>query len=112
MTDAASTEQRPTNSFRTFIENQLQAIDADADADDDVDDVPNFTTDIIGNKLTLEEMFDFTNEYWFERFKKIAQISFDEECAVYELMNFDGAADSDPEVDVDVDGMLEDIVFA
>lgn len=64
----------------------------------------------IRQRVTIKELFDFSCPHWAERYVKQPMRSFDEELALYELldMNADGEAD----VDVDVDDMTGDILLS
>jgi hypothetical protein len=52
-------------------------------------------------KLRLSELFEFGNSHWSTLYKKYAKRCFNEELAVYDLLNEDAAAGNGTEVDVD-----------
>ena len=64
------------------------------------DDEP-FTYHLPGGKLTLSQLFDFDNAHWVARYREQSKKSFDEELALYDLLNEDTGTGDGMEVDVD-----------
>ena len=52
-------------------------------------------------KLTLSQLFNFGNDHWIKSYEKHTRKSFDEELALYDLLNEDAATGNGMEVDVD-----------
>ena len=64
------------------------------------DDEP-FTYDSQGGKLTLSQLFNFEDAHWVAIYREQAGKGFDEELALYDLLNEDTGTGDDMEVDVD-----------
>jgi hypothetical protein len=54
-----------------------------------------------GGKLALGHLFNFKNRHWVEMYEESAKKSFDEELALYDLLNEDAGTGDGMEVDVD-----------
>ena len=63
------------------------------------DDVP--AHDSPGAKISLSELFNFENSHWTNLYEECATRSFEEELALYDLLNEDAAAGEGAEVEVD-----------
>lgn len=63
------------------------------------DEPPTYVSQ--GGKLSLGELFDFGNDHWVKLYEEHARRSFNEELALYDLLNEDAATGDGMEVDVD-----------
>lgn len=75
-------------------------------ADEDNEDNEPVQVSTEWTPLKLSELFDFKSTVWSARFTHFANLSFDEELALYELVELD----ADGEIDVEFDGAMEDIL--
>jgi hypothetical protein len=77
-------------------------------AEDETDQMPVTVCTIIRRPVGLNQLFDFTDTHWVERYEKTARPSFDEELELYELLDLD--ADGDDNVDVGLDDSIGDLM--
>ena len=63
------------------------------------DELPSYPSS--GGKLTLVQLFNFQNRHWVDLFEECANSSYEEELALYELLNEDSATVDGMEVDID-----------
>jgi hypothetical protein len=69
--------------------------------DDDTDGEPVRAPGIIGDLVSVEELFDFGQSHWVELYAKSPRRSFDEELELYELLDIDAQGEADVDLDVD-----------
>jgi hypothetical protein len=85
--------------LQACFDHSLQALlNADADA------VRAAATE--WTSIPISELFDFTNDAWTKRYEQFAHITFDEELALYDLLE----EDADGELDPDFGAVTEDIL--
>ena len=75
-----------------------------------VNDNEPFAYPLLGGKLSLSQLFNFENSHWVNTYEECAKRSFEEEVALYDLLNEDSAAGEGMEVDVDE--MTADILLS
>ena len=81
----------PRPGFRDFI--------LDHSAPVEVDELPTHPS--LRGKLNLSQLFNFGSCHWVELYAESARRSYEEELALYDLLNEDAAAGDGMEVDVD-----------
>jgi hypothetical protein len=59
-------------------------------------------------RLPIQELFDFGSQTWSSRYAYFANISFEDELELYELLDLD----ADGEMDPDIDSGTQDILMA
>ena len=69
--------------------------------DDNLDDEPVRPSPVIGRRVPIQELFDFSRSHWVEMYAKSAKRSFDEELELYELLNLDAQGEDDVDLEVD-----------
>jgi hypothetical protein len=95
--EAAVTHQTASE-FRFLVQQEVEAVTLDDLDNDPLFDAPGFTT----YPLTpISRLFDFSNKTWSAILSRHAQHSFDEELALYELLDLDAAGEDDADVDID-----------
>ena len=82
----------PGQGFRQFISDHHSA---------PVEDDEPFAHSSPRGKLRLCELFNFANRHWVELYEECAKKSFEEELALYDLLNEDAGTGEGMEVDVD-----------
>ena len=83
----------PRPGFRDFI---LDHYDIEPVEDDELAACPPS-----GGKLSLSQLFNFGNRHWATLYEECAKRSYEEELALYDLLNEDSAMGDGLEVDVD-----------
>ena len=84
--------QWPRPGFHDFIPDHHSAPAEDDDP---------FSYPLPGGKLSLCELFNFDHRHWVELYEECAKKSYEEELALYDLLNEDAATGDGTEVDVD-----------
>ena len=56
--------------------------------------------------LPLHQLFDFSSTLWAARYGNFADFTFDEELALYDLLELDADGDIDPELDATAEDIL------
>lgn len=90
----------PSSGFRAIA---LQHM-AQADLDDDGDNGTAFT---IWEPVSISKLFNFDAKHWADEYVKHIQYSFDEELALYELLDLDADGEEENEDDAVDDSMAE-----
>lgn len=90
--------------FANFV--AQQPFTADEDEDEGLNNDLEFT------RLPLAALFNFDAEQWREKYERHCQMKFDEELAVYELLDLDAAGTEDLEgADVEHDESIDALVM-
>lgn len=100
-TSSSSLPSSPPNTFSTLISRQISQVD-----EDNEDDQPVRAAATEWTSIPISELFDFTNDAWTKRYEQFAHITFDEELALYDLLE----EDADGELDPDFGAVTEDIL--
>lgn len=79
--------------FRTLVQQEIEAVTVD-----DLDNDPLFNTSSFP-LIPISRLFNFSNKTWSEILSRHAQHNFDEELALYELIDLDAAGEEDVEFD-------------
>ena len=69
--------------------------------DDNLDDEPVRPSPVIGRRVPIRELFDFSRSHWVEMHAKSVKRSFDEELELYELLDLDAQCEDDVDLEVD-----------
>lgn len=70
-------------------------------SEDEVDTRPVTAPLAIKNRIPIQQLFDFNQVHWVDKYAKHPLRSFDEELALYELLDLDAQGEDDADVDVD-----------
>ena len=96
-----SHNQTNFHSFRDIVNQHTQAVDKDNQDNEPVR--PDSATWI---QTPLSGLFDFSTTHWKDHYEKWARLTYDEELALYELLELD----ADGDVELDFDESVEDIL--
>lgn len=83
-------------SFRSIVNTHSRLT-----SEDETDQQPVTVPLTIKNRIPIQRLFDFTQSHWVEKYARHPLRSFDEELALYELLDLDGQGEADADVDVD-----------
>ncbi|KAF5381398.1 hypothetical protein D9615_008423 [Tricholomella constricta] len=103
-TEPNAEQSSPGNDFRSIASSHSMMVDLD-----DRDNHPVRDPDTIGHQIPISELFDFSRTHWVDTYSHVAERSFDEELALYELLDLD--ADGEEDADIGVDDTMEDILI-
>lgn len=78
--------------------------------EDETDQDPVTVSSVIGRRIPLGDLFDFSNDHWVKMYEGSARRSFDDELEMYELLDLDAAGEE--EVDVDLDDSTGDLMMS
>ena len=88
-----TTTPHSSATFRSFVETQIQLVDED-DQDNEL-----LSTEGSNGPVELTRLFNFDESYWCDLYARIAKPSYDEELALYELLELDADGENDIELD-------------
>ncbi|KAG9310748.1 hypothetical protein JVU11DRAFT_9354 [Chiua virens] len=60
--------------------------------------------------ITIQNLFDFSSSHWTEIYSGVARRSFDDELALYDLIDMDAPGDDDFETEID--GTTQEILLS
>ncbi|KAF5385054.1 hypothetical protein D9615_001008 [Tricholomella constricta] len=103
-TEPNAEQSSPGNDFRSIASSHSMMVDLD-----DRDNHPVRDPDTIGHQIPISELFDFSRTHWVDTYSHVAERSFDEELALYELLDLD--ADGEEDADIGVDDSMEDVLI-
>lgn len=95
--------------FRSLVDHFSDLLDQDDDDDWELQRGAIATGGAELSKIEIQDLFDFDSKHWTGIYSETARRSFDEELAVYELLDLD--AEGDIDVDLDVDGITGDTLI-
>lgn len=102
---ANPTEQpAPNDRFRDMATRHINSV-----LEDETDQESVRASSVIGRPLKLVELFNFGEAHWVRLYENAARRSFDEELAMYELLDLD--AEGEEEADIDVDDSTGEILL-
>ncbi|PPQ82992.1 hypothetical protein CVT25_005295 [Psilocybe cyanescens] len=102
---AISRSEAVDHEFSDIISEHTRLLD-----EDNQDNDPVVPPSAAWTPRKISEIFDFNNAAWCNRFSHFASLSFEDELALYELVDLDAAGDDDPDVDIGLDATTEDIL--
>ena len=82
-------------SFHTIVNTHIQLTSKDG-----VNTRPVTAPLTIKNRIPIQQLFDFHQSHWVNKYQKHLLRSFDEELALYELLDLDAQGEDDIDVDV------------
>ena len=92
-------------SFRTIVNTHSRLT-----SEDEVNTRPVTAPLTIKNCIPIQQLFDFHQSHWVDKYQKHPLRSFDEELALYELLDLD--AQGEDNIDVDVNDTTGDILHS
>ena len=100
LTDSDAITPHAPGEFRTLMERQIQLVDEDNEDNEPI------STEGSGGPVLLTTLFNFEDPYWCNLYAQMAKPSYNEELALYELLELD----ADGEDDIELDGSTQDIL--
>jgi hypothetical protein len=97
---APQTPVANVSEFRALVQQEVEAVAIDDLDNDPLFTVPSFTTRAFP-LIPLSTLFDFSNRTWSDILSRHAEHNFDEELALYELLDLDAAGEDDIDVELD-----------
>lgn len=91
--DESDEDTEDPETFSGMVHNLTSAVTEDDEDCEPVD--TNF------QRTTIEALFDFTEEHWVQLHTRSAMSSFDDELALYQMLDLDAEGEDDPDVQVD-----------
>jgi len=91
--------QAQDSGFRALVQQEVEAVTIDDFDNDPFFDTPTCLTTY--PLIPISELFDFSNKTWSAILTKHALHNFDEELALYELLDLDAAGEDDVDVELD-----------
>jgi hypothetical protein len=82
--------------FRALVQQEVDAVTIDDLDNDPLFTVPGSTTYPL---IPISKLFDFSNKHWSDILSRHSLHNFDEELALYELLDLDAAGEDDVELD-------------
>lgn len=95
-TQAASGSE--ISEFRALVQQEIEAVTIDDLDSDPLFTEPGFTTYPL---IPISTLFDFSNKHWSDILSRHGDHNFDEELALYELLDLDAAGEDDVDVELD-----------
>jgi hypothetical protein len=88
---------QPNSEFRDFVGRFERLSDEDEDDDDALPSISMLTY----RRISIQDLFDFSNSKWQALFALTVHHSFDAELAIYDLLDLDAAGDEDVDLNID-----------
>jgi len=76
--------------------------------DDNGDNESPISASSTWKRLPISQLFDFSSSHWSSRYAHFANITFEEELELYELLDLD----ADGELDTDLDTTTQEVLLA
>jgi len=98
-----------SDGFASLITQHIQQVDDD-NREDDESLISGFSAPVTSTwkRLPISQLFDFGSTHWSSRYAHFANITFEEELELYELLDLD----ADGEMDPDLDTTTQDVLLA
>lgn len=91
-----SSQRHAGRSFRAIVNNHTRLV-----SEDEIDQRPVTAPLAIKNRVPIQQLFNFNQSYWVDKYARHPLRSSDEELALYELLDLEAQGEVDADVDVD-----------